>query len=482
MDHINATILKLLNVNICEPLLIIFNKCIAQGKWPEHFKRAEVIPIFKAGEKSKTNNYRPISLISNLAKIFERMIHNRFTEFFNEFNIISNNQFGFRKGTGCDNALASITEFIYNRLDLTKPVIATFLDLVKAFDTVNHEILYDKLYRLGIRGLALDLIKSYLKNRIQVVNVNGNISSCEYLNIGVPQGSILGPLLFLIYINDLLDSIPNCIIVSHADDTVTLCSEDDWNETAIAMNLSLEQVFQWLVNNQLTINVQKTVYITFANSISTLPDNIQIIINDSVLQNVTHTKYLGVIIDRHLRWREHINDICNRTKYLIFIFAKLKKNLSIKSLITIYYGLFHSIANYGVIGWGSAYESALSPLLMLQKRIIKVIMQSTEQVQNNCNSCQVLNIIQNYILVVLVYNYDKLTSSYQTLNVPTRHKLLRLPAVNKEVGKKTNMYTAITYYNTLPQELKNLKVRKKVMKNKIKKWILLNINEKGNIK
>lgn len=109
-------------------------------------------------------------------------------------------------------------------------------------------------------------------------------------------------------------------------------------------------------------------------------------------------------------------------------------------------------------------------------------MQSTEQVQNNCNSCQVLNIIQNYILVVLVYNYDKLTSSYQTLNVPTRHKLLRLPAVNKEVGKKTNMYTAITYYNTLPQELKNLKVRKKVMKNKIKKWILLNINEKGNIK
>lgn len=450
-----------MNVNICEPLSIIFNKCIAQGKWPEHFKKAEVIPIFKAGEKSKTNNYRPISLISNLAKIFERMIHNRFTEFFNEFNIISNNQFGFRKGTGCDNALASITEFIYNRLDLTKPVIATFLDLAKAFDTVNHEILYDKLYRLGIRGLALDLIKSYLKNRIQVVNVNGNISSCEYLNIGVPQGSILGPLLFLIYINDLLDSIPNCIIVSYADDTVILCSEDDWNETAIVMNLSLEQVFQWLVNNQLTINVQKTVYITFANSISTLPDNIQIIINDSVLQNVTHTKYLGVIIDRHLRWREHINGICNRTKYLIFIFAKLKKMLSIKSLITIYYGLFHSIANYGVIGWGSAYESALSPLLMLQKRIIKVIMQSTEQVQNNCNSCQVLNIIQNYILVVLVYNYDKLTSSYQTLNVPTRHKLLRLPAVNKEVGKKTNMYTAITYYNTLPQELKNLKVRKK---------------------
>ena len=167
VDGISTKVIKAISDHILQPLVHIFNLCIQKSLWPESLKRAEVVPIFKAGSKRSPNNYRPISLISNIAKIFEKIIYDRLNDFLTKHRILSKNPFGFIKHKGTKDALAHITNIIYNNLNKSKPTIATFIDLATAFDTVDHSILLQKIYEYGIRGSALELIKSYLSNRKQ---------------------------------------------------------------------------------------------------------------------------------------------------------------------------------------------------------------------------------------------------------------------------------------------------------------------------
>ena len=192
IDNISVKTIKTISDYIVKPLTYIFNKCMEKLVWPDSLKKAEVIPIYKAEDKRKIENYRPISLISNLVKIFERLTYTRLYNFLDKFKILSSEQFGFIKNRGTTDALKKITNILYNKLDKSKPIIITFLDLAKAFDTVNHDILLKKLYRYGIRGKAFELLQSYLSNREQRVKINESTSKYEILNTGVPQGTILG--------------------------------------------------------------------------------------------------------------------------------------------------------------------------------------------------------------------------------------------------------------------------------------------------
>ena len=215
--NINSKIWKTVTFYISLPLEYIFNLCIQKSIWPRALKESEIVPIYKSGNKHNTTNYRPISLISNIAKIFEKIVYTRLTEFFNETKIISEKQYGFLKDKGTKDALAYVTDKIYSNLDMSNVVIATFLDLRKAFDTVNHKILLSKLYCYGIRGPVLSLMENYLKDRMQSVKFLNGKSSKRTINRGVPQGTILGPLLFIIYINDNLNELEDGLMVSYAD-------------------------------------------------------------------------------------------------------------------------------------------------------------------------------------------------------------------------------------------------------------------------
>ena len=469
IDGINTKIIKLISPYIVKPLTTIFNNVLQTGIFPEHFKKAEIIPIYKSGDRKQTTNYRPIALISNFAKILEKLIHKRLFNFLNKHNILSKFQFGFRPNMGTNDSIAYVSNLLFKKLDKSIPTIGIFLDLAKAFDVVDFKILLNKLERCGIRGLALKLFESYLKNRSHKVKINNVLSTTKEPSTGVPQGTVLGPLLFLLYLNDIFDLLPENSLLSYADDTIILCSAPTWKIATELANKYLNKIYYWLYINNFTLNIQKTVYMTFGNHEDCLPENITLNINGIQINRVTYCKYLGIIIDHRLKWKEHINFILRKIKYLIFIFSKLNKILSKKLLLTVYHGLFNSIATYGIIAWGSAYDGILKPLVNLQKRILKLISPTQD---NN-----LLNIFQSYMLSSIIYHYNFLSNNFLNYKSATRYKPLILPKNKLEIGKKNHLFIATRVFNKLPYSLKILckSKSKQIIVNLLKKFIHLNI-------
>jgi hypothetical protein len=423
--------------------------------------------IHKANEKHDVSNYRPISLISNIAKIFEKIIYDRLYSFIVECDI-NPKQFGFVKNKGTEDALRCLTETIYNKLDKSKPICIAFLDLAKAFDTVDHKILLDKLYNIGIRGNAHDLIKSYLTDRVQTVKIRNTISDSCKLNAGVPQGTILGPLLFIIYVNDLLNSLPSGSVLSYADDTADVSAESTWKETENKLNSLLNFINIWLKANKLSLNVNKTVYMPFGNYCDTVPLDLNIKIGDKIINSVNNYKYLGIMIDYNIRWDKHIESIIKKTKYLHFVFYKLAKEMNTKTLLSIYYALFSSVINYGIIAWGGLYKNSVRPLQVLQNKIIKTIFKNTFVVKRP------LNLEQLFIYEALCYHYIELQGKFMTHTTNPRRKLIQMLKISKTISKKNSYIIALRTFNSLPNELKNLMFSRDTIKKRLETWIAAN--------
>lgn len=463
VDGINAKVLKKIALYIVNPLTHIFNLCISTSVWPNALKSAEIVPIYKSGNKQLPTNYRPISLISNIAKILEKSIHNRIYNFFNTEKLLSDRQYGFRKKMGTKDAHAFVSNKITENIDKNNKVIGTFLDLAKAFDTVNHEILLRKLDRYGIRGTSNNLIKSYLHERQQKTKINDCNSQPMNVTIGVPQGTILGPLLFAIYINDLLDILSDDSIVSYADDTVIFSVENNWYLTEKNMNEKLDKVYKWLNLNQLSLNAVKTVYIAFGSYQDSVPEELNIFINDHKLQRVEYCKYLGLYLDYRLKWNTHIDSIVKKTKYLIYIVSKLAKFMNENALMTIYYALFHSISTYGVIAWGSAYNNVISKIQVVQSRIIKIVKKG-----NTTN--YPLTIKQTFLFESISYNIVDLLNKYKVSDKVTRSKLT-MPKITKTIKQKSSVIVALKIFMKFEA---NFIIRIEKIKNKkatLKTWI-----------
>lgn len=467
VDKIHTKTLLVLLPCITDPLVHIINLSIEKSIWPDKLKCAEIRPVHKSKEKSNPSNYRPISLISNIAKIFETIIYNRLLNFITNSNILSNKQFGFMKKLGTKDALNYVTNILYEKMDNSTPIAIAFLDLAKAFDCVNHEILLEKLSRYGIRGSAHKLLTSYLNNRYQRVKVNDSVSDFTLVKLGVPQGSILGPFLFIIYINDLLKSLPENVIISFADDTVVLAFDKLWSEVERKLNSSLETISTWLACNKLVLNTDKTVFMTFGNYCNSVPGENEIIVKvkNKIIERVEVCRYLGIYIDYRLTWKAHIEYIISKSKYLIFLFYKLSQIMNTETMRIIYYALFHSLATYGIIAWGGAYTTNLSLLQNIQNRILKIVNKNKFVVSNNP-----LNLSQTFSYEALRYHFSTLKNLFVHSNSITRNKSIQLPNRKRNISSKNSYIKAIQLFNTLPNELKTLISPASITK-QLKKWI-----------
>ena len=271
----------------------------------------------------------------------------------------------------------SLVDKVSRALELGEYAIAIFLDFSKAFDTVNHDILYDKLQSYGIRGIALDWIKDYLSNRQQYVNVNGSCSEKQYIKCGVPQGSVLGPLLFLLYINDIVNVSPLLCPILFADDTNALITGKNLDSMADALNVELSKITVWLNSNKLSLNVKKTHFMVFASKGKCCKLNNPIKIGTETIQQVGHTKFLGVIIDNKLNWSCHMAHIKNKMSKGIGIICKARKNLNEETLTTLYYSFIYPYINYCIIAWGNTFKSYLDGVYKIQKKAVRVITKSS---------------------------------------------------------------------------------------------------------
>ena len=354
-------------------LSVLINESFLTGIFPEQLKIAKVIPIFKKGLKTKKSNYRPISLLSNFSKIFEKVMQKRLNNFLEICEVLFCMQFGFRSGHSTDHALITLTESIKSTLDNNKFGCGIFIDLQKAFDTVNHEILLSKLEYCGIRGIALNWFQSYLSHRKQFVSVNGFSSSLCDITCGVPQGSVLGPLLFLIYINDLPNSSKLLSFFLFADDTNIYFEADDLTSLTNTINRELSKVKSWLDCNKLALNIDKTNFVLFHSPRKKLPDTVILKFGKKKIQMTKYVKFLGVLLDEHLTWKYHINELSKKLSKSCGIFYKIRHYVPLSTLICLYNSLFSSFLNYGITSWGLTYQSYLSPLFLLQKKILRCI-------------------------------------------------------------------------------------------------------------
>ena len=311
-NSIPTNLLKQFTDELTEPLVTILNKSLKEGIFPDILKLASVCPIYKKSDRTNCANYRPISLLSNLSKIFEKAMYNRMELFLSEFDIIYKLQFGFRKKYSTEHAILSIVEEIRKNLNNGVFSCGVFIDLEKAFDTVNHKILLSKLEHYGIRDTSLTWISSYLSNRKQSVKLNGVNSKYEKVSCGVPQGSILGPLLFIIYVNDMHVAVQSSIMHHFADDTNILFSAKNPNTIAKTLNRDLKLLFEWLCANRLSLNASKTEFIVFRPPKKTLDKRIVLKLNLMKIYESNKIKYVGLIMDSRLNWNYHINELTKK--------------------------------------------------------------------------------------------------------------------------------------------------------------------------
>ena len=348
----------------------MINEAFITGVFPEVLKIANVTPVFKKGDPLCTSNYRPISVLSTIAKIFEKCIYSRLVCFFGRHSIITPHQYGFLKSRSTEDAVMELVNFFYDSLNDKDHALGIFVDFRKAFDTVNHVILLRKLERYGIRGIALKLLSNYLHNRQQRVKIGLNYSTSVYTNIGIPQGSQLGPLLFLIFINDLPYIFENFTSILYADDT-TLCLKGPSPEILFEQcNRDLDIFYNWTVSNRLSINFDKTVFLLVTNRYINSP---HIEINEIPIQRQTFVKYLGVTIDEKLKFNEHIKEVNAKVSRSIGVIYRIRDFLPSCILLKLYNSIIYPYIFYCNSIWGGTYQVHLQRLTILQKRSIRLI-------------------------------------------------------------------------------------------------------------
>ena len=383
-----------------------------EGKFPQRMKLADTIPLYKAKEKYLVDNFRPISLLITLSKILEKLIHKRVYTYFEENNLIYKSQYGFCTRHSCENAVSELVSVVLKGHETQKSTVAVFIDLSKAFDTLSHSILLQKLDRYGNRGIVNDWFISYLENRKLRCKLNGDphmVYSNEYpVEYGVSQGSVLGPLLFLLFTNDLYQHVDHCGSILFADDTTIYMTHHNLNYINFCLEHDLKKISDWFKVNSLTLNLSKTVSMLFKNKRSSgTIANIRI--DQTKIPLVHETKFLGIWLDEGLTWVAHLNKLSIKIKRNIHLLQNHRSVLDCHTLKLIYLAQIKSHINYGLVLWGGmANAEQLNKIKNTQMKCMKLIKPKYE-LQSIYKELQILSLDQMIDLEYkkLAYKFSK---------------------------------------------------------------------------
>ena len=462
---------------LCSIFSDLVNTCFLTGSFPNSLKKAEVLPLYKKGDSTTLSNYRPISILPIISKIIEKCMKSRLTAFIDKYSIVNAGQFGFQRGVSTQDAILQITEQIYESLNKNSSAIGIFIDFSKAFDTINRNILLKKLEKYGIRGLPLRLLASYLENRTQAVRVGNVLSPFKQIDMGLPQGSVLAPLLFILYVNDL-PCISNLFSVTLFADDATLFIEDrNYDSLIRSCNSGLELFLTWCWANRLSVNIDKTHYLIFSNK-KIIDFHPVIKLNNRIIEQKSSVSFLGMELDDKLKFNFHINNICNKISKNTGIIYRLREYLPLSSLIGLYYSFIFPYLNYCHLVWGGACHSHIQSLEVMQRKCVRTISGRNYMSHSNplFSHNKILKISDIFKLNAAIFMFNNMFKFVHLLPVhshETRFRSNFLPSFQRlSITQRQSLFSIIpSIWNSLPEDVKNSRSLY-VLKRKCKNYLL----------
>ncbi len=496
LDNLNPYFLKM-SANIITPILTqILNQSLKSGIFPDIWKLGKVTPLHKKGDKEDVNNYRPISVLCSLSKIIERHVHDSLYEFLNRLNLLCEGQSGFRPKHSCATALTHMTDSWLKALDSGKMVGVTFIDFSKAFDSVNHDILIDKLKTYGCSDSAVSWFNSYLSNRSQVVYFKGSLSGKENIGRGVPQGSILGPLLFVLFVNDIPLHLSKCDSDLYADDTSVYTVGSSSVEIQERLQTDMDSMSKWCLCNDLCINVNKTKSMLITTRRKRSQNcidisDLNILINGEVVPSCESQRLLGVNISNSLDWDQQIKNVRKSINYRLYVLLRIRYFLPLQARIAYCNGYILPYLDYCNTIWGNTTKANLERLHRLQKRAARLIFDDFETLSKilfpKLNWLPISQRVQ-YNKALLVYKclhepmpeymksiFSLQSNSQYSLRSETDSNLV-VPKPNHELYKNSFAYSGAKLWNSLPVSLRQLNISFSEFKTQIYNFQLNNVS------
>ena len=460
VPNISSGVLRDAFLVILPQLVYMYNLSFSTGCFPDVWKIANVIPLKKGGDPTDVNNLRPVSLLPLPGKLAERIMHTHMVTFIEERGLLNQNQGGFRKNNSTISTTAKFIDDILLGMNEKQYTVATFIDLKKAFDTINHDILIRKLPHFGINDNIVIWVKNYLTNRKQKCTVNGKTSSNLSISCGVPQGSILGPLLFLLFINDLDQELLHSKVLLYADDTVLYASHTQEDFAHLWVSEDLGVLLKWCINNKLTININKTKNMLFGTR-NMLKRGVRndILINGTKVQYVNHFNYLGIKLDSSLTFELHATECLRMVAHKLYLLGRMRKYISTEQAITIYKSKIVPYFDYGDIFLMSITSKTKQKLQKLQNRALRICLEAEGRTSVNMlhNTCYVSKLDDRRTIHLLNFTYKRAQQEeYCQVGVRALRRynapVLKEIKSNNRYFERSILYQGALYWNALDAE------------------------------
>ena len=445
------------------------NLSMQTGKFPEKLKLAKVTCLFKAGDPKLLGNYRPLSVLPTISKLLERIMHTRLTFYLKENNFLSDEQYGFRERHTTEDALNNTVTSMYQGFESGFYGLGTFIDLAKAFDSIDKDILIRKLEFYGVKSIQLEWFKSYFDSRKQYTAYQSASSEVSGLEYGVIQGSILGPLLFNVYMNDITNACNEVKIVMYADDTNVFCMSKSLNSLYSIMNKELNNLQKWFSANKLTLNISKTKYILFHRRQKVIDQPLpNLKIYGMIIEKVPVIKFLGIFIDEHLEWKQHLQYVTDKISKYVPLFYRIRKSVPLTCMKVMYFSFIYSNLIYCNTVWCSVNKTTINKLIIAQKKIIRAISgtPSREPSSPLFENLQLLKVENILIFFRCLYVFKSLNNmnSFVGFERPapaqyhtrqSERNTLVVPNYRTDHSRQSILFTGTAAWNDLPESIKS---------------------------